>query len=262
MCYNCIGGYMKKFLLVFLIFIGLWAILFGVDFILCKNNEKPLIVLKENDYDSIKEYISLGYKVVVYDINNNKTFKIHFLTYKTKNFEIIEPDDCNSVETVFYEDENYEYYFSCNKNVFINMDGKNIEIAQALNNKLVTLNDLDEKGLVYSKRSKVSYVLDIKEASDCNYLLGDKNKLKQISDNIYYYCLDSAYIFVNTDYMELAQAFKKYNFDSIVYGMTKKTSYTDGTIMYNQDNSNILKCSNGKIIIGTKKLENFDFLCN
>ena len=103
--------------------------------------------------------------------------------------------------------------------------------------------------------------MEIKGTSNCNYYDGDINSLTSISDNLSYYCLESANIYVNSNYYSLSEALKKYNMDQIIYDMNKDITYESGSAMYSRDNYKIIVCKNNKVIIGTDKLENFDFLC-
>lgn len=252
---------MKKVLLI--VIIG-WAVLFGIDYILCLKEYKPLIVFKTNTSDYKEEYISLGYKTVAYQLSNKKVYKMYPLFYVDNgDFDINEPTSCNKKDTFFYEDENYEYYFFCDKTVMLKFNnGIEISVSEALKNNFVTIDKLKDNGLNFGKKTKNSYTIEIDKVATCNYYDGDIKFLKEINNKLSYYCLNDVNIYVNTDYYSLEKALEIYNIDDILLEMKKEMQYENGDIMYSLDNYRILRCINDKIVIGTDQLQNFEFLCN
>jgi len=66
-------------------------------------------------------------------------------------------DNCAEMILYFYEDENYRYYFECAKNYFVKVgDNEEISITQALQDKTVTITELEEEGLEFKKEAKIA----------------------------------------------------------------------------------------------------------
>lgn len=65
-------------------------------------------------------------------------------------------DYCAQAIEYYYEDDNYHYYFTCIKSssVYVIKDGKEYTIKYALNNNIVTMNELIEAGFKPLKESK------------------------------------------------------------------------------------------------------------
>ena len=63
---------------------------------------------------------------------------------------------CASAIEYYYEDNNYKYYFTCIKsgNIFVIVDGKKYNIKEALNNKVVTMAELESNGFKPLKEEK------------------------------------------------------------------------------------------------------------
>lgn len=168
-----------KILLIVLIALVVWTCFFVTDLVLVNNNKRPAFVIKtSSSYDGGSSiYYGIGYKVIDYNITNGYQ-GIHLGTWFMKfnpdkyytspidsatDFTIIENAViCGQVLEKFYEDENYEYYFSCAKsgNVLINF-GKHfpggemqVPVREALTKKYVTIEQLQEKGLKFSKKAK------------------------------------------------------------------------------------------------------------
>ena len=89
-------------------------------------------------------FILLVVSIVLFFTNNKNEIK---LIDKTG-------DTCPEAITYFYEDETYKYYFGCQKNVYVKIDGEEYELTNALNNKLITIEKLKDLGLVYSMELK------------------------------------------------------------------------------------------------------------
>ncbi len=65
-------------------------------------------------------------------------------------------DNCPQAIEYYYEDNEYKYYFTCiiSGSIFVKVDGVEYNIKTALNNKIVTMNDLIEAGFKPLKKSK------------------------------------------------------------------------------------------------------------
>ena len=63
---------------------------------------------------------------------------------------------CASAIEYYYEDNNYKYYFTCIKSgsIFVIVDGKKYNIKEALNNKVVTMAELESNGFKPLKEEK------------------------------------------------------------------------------------------------------------
>lgn len=64
--------------------------------------------------------------------------------------------NCPQAIEYYYEDSEYKYYFTCiiSGSIFVKVDGVEYNIKTALNNKIVTMNDLIEAGFKPLKKSK------------------------------------------------------------------------------------------------------------
>ena len=170
---------MKKLLKIISIIIVAWLIMFWTDFICIKAFNRPIFMIKISTYKDggTKEYYGLFYKFIDYNLSNGydgNHLGTWFMKYDSSkyespllevstNFEIIDNTEvCAQALEKFYEDETYEYYFSCIKshNIFINI-GKNFSgediiypLKEALVENIVTIERLEEKGLSFSKVRK------------------------------------------------------------------------------------------------------------
>ena len=65
-------------------------------------------------------------------------------------------DTCAQAIENYYEDDEYIYYFDCIKSnfVFININGSEYLLKEALNNKIVTVNELEDNNIILSKKKK------------------------------------------------------------------------------------------------------------
>lgn len=63
---------------------------------------------------------------------------------------------CASAIEYYYEDSDYKYYFTCIKSgsIFVIVDGKKYNIKEALNNKIVTMDELELNGFKPLKEEK------------------------------------------------------------------------------------------------------------
>lgn len=64
--------------------------------------------------------------------------------------------NCPQAIEYYYEDSEYKYYFTCiiSGSIFVKVDGVEYNIKTALNNKIVTMDDLIEAGFKPLKKSK------------------------------------------------------------------------------------------------------------
>ena len=64
--------------------------------------------------------------------------------------------NCASAIEYYYEDTNYKYYFTCIKsgNIFVIVNGVKYNIKEVLNNKIVTIAELEEAGFSPLKEEK------------------------------------------------------------------------------------------------------------
>ena len=82
------------------------------------------------------------------------------------SFKIVEENTDNTINTLetFYEDESYYYEFDEVKSdriyiVIPSLDGSSevrYTLKEVLNNKMLSIDDLESKGLKFNKRKKVS----------------------------------------------------------------------------------------------------------
>ena len=140
--------------------------------------KEPLIVISTINREGVK--ISNGILYRTY--NCNGTIYVESKTSKfdcpavPKGISISQnnKDICVDGIDYFYEDENYRYYFTCMKSnyIFIKKDDKEYTLKNALNNKIITINDI-ENLIEFNKESKkntetIKEVELIKENSKCS----------------------------------------------------------------------------------------------
>lgn len=261
---------MKKILYVILGLIGIWAILFGLNYSFCKQGEKPLVVFKtvqyEEDNHHIVEYYSLGYKVIVKEQGWIKEASMKPLWVKTMpdvKFIVLDEtgDTCISGKTYFYEDNYYQYYFTCNRKIKIQMDGKTYDLKTALQEKLITIDELGEK-LTFQKESKVPFTMEVSLDKACNSMTEDATKLVTVKNGLYYYCLENVNIYVNRNYSSFQEAFgNTIQTDMITVEMHQERSYDNGAIMYANNSYRMLVCPNKDVVLGPTYMEYFDMFC-
>lgn len=93
------------------------------------------------------------------DISNDKLVNEESKNENSNNKIIIEDrqkGDCAQALDYYYKDNEYEYYFTCKKsnNVYIIKDGKEYTIRYALNNNIVTMQELIDNGFNPLKKSR------------------------------------------------------------------------------------------------------------
>lgn len=64
--------------------------------------------------------------------------------------------NCAQAIEYFYEDREYRYYFTCIKsnNMYVIVDKKEYKLVYALNNGIVTIQELEKNGYKFAKESK------------------------------------------------------------------------------------------------------------
>lgn len=152
-----------KFLIIISIILFTLITFIAIDFSRVKNGKKPLFVLSANVYidGGSKEYYGLGYKVLkcntligdksikIGTYNMKYSCKTSLLSIDTSDFEVIdETEMCAQALEQFYEDDDNVYYFNCIKSAttFVKfVDGTKMTIKDAVNNELITIEQLQNK---------------------------------------------------------------------------------------------------------------------
>lgn len=135
-------------------------------------NNSPIIKIRENIDGGSADYIDKGLFVNhYYCLNNeektvfknvkyacplivNDNLKIKKIIDKTKDMKDFA---CNEALESFYEDEDYIYFWNCIKNeymIVIYENGYEETVKYALNNKSITIDDLDLYNIEYLKQEK------------------------------------------------------------------------------------------------------------
>lgn len=114
-----------------------------------KDNKQDIIIDNNNNNDNknnnIKDNPIIDGTIEDTIIGNNKITIIDRSS-----------DNCPQAIEYYYEDNEYKYYFTCiiSGSIFVKVDGVEYNIKTALNNKIVTMNDLIEAGFKPLKKSK------------------------------------------------------------------------------------------------------------
>lgn len=98
------------------------------------------MIKKENTY------YGLFYKGINYE--NYIKIGSYFMKNNKKNFQIIDNTKvCDQTLEKFYSDNKYNYYFNCIKSANVNIIYKNkkYNIKEALNNKIINIDDLKNR---------------------------------------------------------------------------------------------------------------------
>ena len=171
----------SKFLFIIVIFI---LLLFISDFIFLLIEKKPLILTsyKNNDNSSNNSKNDNNNSSSNTKDNNNNDNKSNNDNNSDKKDDIIKDipiidnriDDniigsnkritiidrssgnCPQAIEYYYEDNNHKYYFTCiiSGSIFVKIDNQEYNIKDALNNKIVTMDELIEAGFKPLKKSK------------------------------------------------------------------------------------------------------------
>ena len=148
-----------KFLFKRLVMIVVIALILSliVDYCLVVlRNTDPLFIVKEENNTKY----GLIYKIV-YD-DNNVTFYLFNIKLEEKNrldqgdWFILDKTgkDCNPVKTYFYEDDNYQYYFDCERKYYIKLGEVEYTLKNALENKILTIEELEDTYVKFAKEEK------------------------------------------------------------------------------------------------------------
>ncbi len=105
---------------------------------------------KDNNFNDITDNEVQKENVVD---NNNE------IIAENKDIKIIDKSNgssCAEAIEYYYEDNDYKYYFNCimSNKIFVIVDGNEYTIKEALNNKIVTMNQLIDAGFKPLKESK------------------------------------------------------------------------------------------------------------
>ena len=159
---------MKKTVKIILILIGIIILYFIVDLLFIFTLNRPLFMVKAKT--------PYTYTGLFYNVYNCPEYSTPQIKSKGSKFscaidttgvdEVLEIVDtskeikdfmCAEALEQFYEDDKYEYYYSCMKGSFIIVKYKNgfqetVEVA--LKNKTITISDLDKYNIDYIKYEK------------------------------------------------------------------------------------------------------------
>lgn len=168
---------MKKGIKIILMILGIVALCLIIDFVCIFLFNRPLF--------AIRDEASYSYKGIFYDIYNCpesiapqvklKGDKFYCVVptmdnvqeeYSSNAIKIIDTSSknkdfyCAQALDKFYEDDVYEYYFSCMKSDYIIVqyeDGSTETVSDALKKGNITIADLDSYHIHYYKTEKNSY---------------------------------------------------------------------------------------------------------
>ena len=262
---------MKRVLNILLFIFIVFAFSFSIDFVAIVLIKRPLFAMKQED----NVYSGVIYNT--YYCDNKPIIKFKSDKYKCEEYEVIdivdETDTCSTSLELFYEDDNYKYYFPCIKsdNIVVKYsNNKSEKLKDALKSNRIDVKVLSLYNINYYKESKKgSYRLDI----TYDETEGTK-KVKSLDYDIYYYGIKKIDVNINDKVYDLLEAIDTnlITLDEIIYNMKNTVTYKDGgSKLYssydlNEDEYSILKCNttsgNKDIYIGDKKIENKENLCS
>lgn len=112
-----------------------------------------------NVQDTLNDSIIEDNKIISNDIIKEDKVLQNKLLRNNKNIILIDKSEgnyCAQAIEYFYEDANYKYYFTCIKSqyMFVIKAGKEYKLVEALNNKIVTIEELEENGYKFPKEEK------------------------------------------------------------------------------------------------------------
>ncbi len=163
---------MKKGMKIVLIIVCIFVLCIVLDILSIYTRNKPIFAIKDNNAEDIV------YKGLIYDTYNCREYSAPQIKAKwskficsnkliplevKSDFKIIDKTEiCAQALEKFYEDEQYEYYFHCIKNAttLLNFgkyfDGSDVifTVKDALEKNMVTIKQLEEKGLDFIRKSK------------------------------------------------------------------------------------------------------------
>lgn len=163
---------MNKYLKIILLIMGLIITGIVIDLICIFTTNRPLFAIKKDNGDSV----NIVYKGMFYDTYNCHEYSVPQIKMKGTKFscavekinigkltEIVDKTKnkknfaCAEVLEQFYEDEEYEYYYSCMKGKYIIVkyeSGYEETVANALKHGTITIKDLDTYNIDYIKYEK------------------------------------------------------------------------------------------------------------
>ena len=115
----------------------------------------------EGDYNINYNNTAYSIKEAIY-LNIIKIDDLKDMGIKYKNSKSITLVDKSDVDTCaqsiepYYEDDEYIYYFNCIKSnfVFVNINGSEYLLKEALNNNIITVKELEDNNIILSKKKK------------------------------------------------------------------------------------------------------------
>ena len=143
----------KRIIIVIIIALLLSLI---IDFCLViLRDAEPLFIIKEEGNTKYSLIYKITYeedKVTFYLFN----FKLEEKQLNNHNWQIIDETGkvCAEEITYFYEDENYRYYFDCAKKYYIQVGTVKYSLKNALENNLVTIEELEDTYIKFNKEEK------------------------------------------------------------------------------------------------------------
>lgn len=163
---------MNKYLKIILWIIGLIILSVIIDLISIFTINRPIFAIKKDNGASV----DIIYKGIFFDTYNCQEYSIPQIKKKTTKFncavsrinigkltKIVDKTKtmknfaCAEMLEQFYEDENYEYYYSCMKGKYIIAkyeSGYEETVENSLKYKIITINDLDSYNIDYIKYEK------------------------------------------------------------------------------------------------------------
>lgn len=158
----------KRIFFIIIAFILIIGILVFTDYFRFKNNKSPLFCVNNATYNykdgHVNTCIGFGYKVVSYNrvSINKKEFMPIWSKIKNPNLNsnyilVDETEMCATALEKIYEEGIYVYYLPCiqSEAIFLKYeDGTKISVKDALDNHIVTIDDLISKGLNVHKEYK------------------------------------------------------------------------------------------------------------
>lgn len=240
---------MKKVYVFLIILILIIVSVFTIDYLLAKSNKLPFLAIKETK-DNIKIYKGLFYQVDV--CNSNVVFNENIICPKDADFVIVdETEVCAEALELFYEDENYKYYYPCIKNAttFIKKNNNKQTVKESLENKTISIDSLLKSGLSFIREEKIQISVDKSDkCKTIKYQISNENS----ANNLYTYCLDSVKLQKGSQKINLIKylAEGSNNLKDLAIQANLKKESKDDYTLYKSDEYVILVCKN-KNYIGT-----------
>lgn len=240
---------MKKVYVFLIILILIIVSVFTIDYLLAKSNKLPFLAIKETK-GNIKTYKGLFYQVDV--CNSNVVFNENIICPKDADFVIVdETEVCAEALELFYEDENYKYYYPCIKNAttFIKKNNKKQTVKESLEDKTISVESLLKSGLSFIRKEKIQISVDKSDkCKTIKYQISNENS----ANNLYTYCLDSVKLQKGSQKINLIKylAEGSNNLKDLAIQANLKKEVKDGYTLYKGNEYAILICKE-KNYIGT-----------